>query len=210
MARSKREIPHYYLQLEIDMSRAIEWLHEANLQRPVNDRLLPSVAAPERGRPSGRRDAGDERVLDRRSVPTRRRRPPRRRGLAARRRPDRPGAARRRPARTSTRSWPASATSCSERGRAGCAARRCPTRRSPSPTSGSGASTWCTASSTRRRSRSSGSAPSASGHGPPTGCSAFDRSSIATLAADHRASDGHAGGRFLTLIDRQLQKPETL
>ena len=33
---------------------------------------------------------------------------------------------------------------------------------------------------------------------------------IATLAADHRASDGHAGSRFLTLIDRQLQKPEEL
>ena len=43
MARSKREIPHYYLQQEIDMSRAIEWLHETNLQRPVNDRLLPSA-----------------------------------------------------------------------------------------------------------------------------------------------------------------------
>ena len=33
---------------------------------------------------------------------------------------------------------------------------------------------------------------------------------IATLAGDHRASDGHAGGRFLTVIDRQLQKPEHL
>ena len=43
MARSKREIPHYYLQQAIDMSRAIEWLHETNLQRPVNDRLLPSA-----------------------------------------------------------------------------------------------------------------------------------------------------------------------
>ncbi len=43
MARSKREIPHYYLQLEIDMSRAIEWLHDANLNRPVTDRLLPFV-----------------------------------------------------------------------------------------------------------------------------------------------------------------------
>ena len=31
-----------------------------------------------------------------------------------------------------------------------------------------------------------------------------------TLAADHRAGDGHAGSRFLTLIDRQLQKPEGL
>jgi len=33
---------------------------------------------------------------------------------------------------------------------------------------------------------------------------------VATLAADHRASDGHAGGRFLTLIERQLQRPENL
>jgi pyruvate dehydrogenase E2 component (dihydrolipoamide acetyltransferase) len=33
---------------------------------------------------------------------------------------------------------------------------------------------------------------------------------MATLAADHRAGDGHTGSRFLTLIDRQLQKPETL
>jgi pyruvate dehydrogenase E2 component (dihydrolipoamide acetyltransferase) len=29
-------------------------------------------------------------------------------------------------------------------------------------------------------------------------------------AADHRASDGHAGSRFLTLIDRKLQQPEEL
>ncbi len=43
MARSKREIPHYYLQLEIDMSRALGWLHEANLVREVEDRLLPSA-----------------------------------------------------------------------------------------------------------------------------------------------------------------------
>jgi pyruvate dehydrogenase E2 component (dihydrolipoamide acetyltransferase) len=32
----------------------------------------------------------------------------------------------------------------------------------------------------------------------------------ATLAADHRASDGHVGGNFLTLIDRQHQNPEEL
>jgi pyruvate dehydrogenase E2 component (dihydrolipoamide acetyltransferase) len=43
MARSKREIPHYYLELPIDMSVPLEWLHEANLSRPVTDRLLPSV-----------------------------------------------------------------------------------------------------------------------------------------------------------------------
>ena len=43
MARSKREIPHYYLQTEIDMSRALGWLHEENLRRPVTERLLSSV-----------------------------------------------------------------------------------------------------------------------------------------------------------------------
>jgi pyruvate dehydrogenase E2 component (dihydrolipoamide acetyltransferase) len=32
----------------------------------------------------------------------------------------------------------------------------------------------------------------------------------ASLAADHRASDGHRGGRFLTAIDRLLQEPERL
>jgi hypothetical protein len=32
----------------------------------------------------------------------------------------------------------------------------------------------------------------------------------ASLAADHRASDGHAGGRLLASIDRQLQNPEAL
>jgi pyruvate dehydrogenase E2 component (dihydrolipoamide acetyltransferase) len=40
MARSKREIPHYYLSTTIDMSRAMDWLTEENLKRSVEDRLL--------------------------------------------------------------------------------------------------------------------------------------------------------------------------
>jgi len=32
----------------------------------------------------------------------------------------------------------------------------------------------------------------------------------ATLAADHRVSDGHRGAAFLTALDRLLQKPEDL
>jgi pyruvate dehydrogenase E2 component (dihydrolipoamide acetyltransferase) len=32
----------------------------------------------------------------------------------------------------------------------------------------------------------------------------------ATLAADHRASDGHLGARFLTLVEQKLQEPESL
>ncbi|MGZ4174252.1 MAG: dihydrolipoamide acetyltransferase family protein [Solirubrobacteraceae bacterium] len=43
MARSKREIPHYYLETQVDMSRALAWLTETNLERPVSERLLPSV-----------------------------------------------------------------------------------------------------------------------------------------------------------------------
>ncbi|UVT18679.1 MAG: 2-oxo acid dehydrogenase subunit E2 [Nitrospira sp.] len=43
MARSKREIPHYYLSTIIDMGRAMTWLKEENLKRPVTDRLLYGV-----------------------------------------------------------------------------------------------------------------------------------------------------------------------
>jgi len=43
MARSKREIPHYYLGTTIDMSRAMTWLAEENLKRPVTERLLPGT-----------------------------------------------------------------------------------------------------------------------------------------------------------------------
>jgi pyruvate dehydrogenase E2 component (dihydrolipoamide acetyltransferase) len=43
MARSKREIPHYYLSQQIDMSRALDWLETENLSRPVTERLLPAV-----------------------------------------------------------------------------------------------------------------------------------------------------------------------
>ncbi len=43
MARSKREIPHYYLGHSIDMSRAMAWLAETNRQRPVPNRLLYGV-----------------------------------------------------------------------------------------------------------------------------------------------------------------------
>ena len=43
MSRSKREIPHYYLATDIDMSAALEWLDERNAVLPVTDRLLPAV-----------------------------------------------------------------------------------------------------------------------------------------------------------------------
>jgi len=43
MARSKREIPHYYLGTHIDMSKAMGWLRAENFKRPVTERLLYSV-----------------------------------------------------------------------------------------------------------------------------------------------------------------------
>ncbi|HEX6053190.1 MAG TPA: dihydrolipoamide acetyltransferase family protein [Gemmatimonadaceae bacterium] len=43
VSRSKREIPHYYLSTDIDLARAVKWLDTENLRRPVAERLLPAV-----------------------------------------------------------------------------------------------------------------------------------------------------------------------
>ena len=40
MARSKREIPHYYLSSEIDVAGAHAWLEAENGRRPVTERIL--------------------------------------------------------------------------------------------------------------------------------------------------------------------------
>ncbi len=43
MARSKREIPHYYLSATIDLTPALTWLTEENLKRSIEDRLVYGV-----------------------------------------------------------------------------------------------------------------------------------------------------------------------
>ncbi|MGZ6800042.1 MAG: dihydrolipoamide acetyltransferase family protein [Mycobacteriaceae bacterium] len=43
MSRSKREIPHYYLAEEISLDKALAWLEEQNAQRSVTERLLLAV-----------------------------------------------------------------------------------------------------------------------------------------------------------------------
>ncbi|MFE3755855.1 2-oxo acid dehydrogenase subunit E2 [Nocardia tengchongensis] len=43
MTRSKRTIPHYYLSSTIDMTAARNWLAEHNRQVPVTDRILPAA-----------------------------------------------------------------------------------------------------------------------------------------------------------------------
>jgi pyruvate dehydrogenase E2 component (dihydrolipoamide acetyltransferase) len=43
MARSKREIPHYYLWDDVDVTAALAWVRTANAARPVTQRLLPAA-----------------------------------------------------------------------------------------------------------------------------------------------------------------------
>ncbi|MBS1105340.1 MAG: branched-chain alpha-keto acid dehydrogenase subunit [Deltaproteobacteria bacterium] len=43
MARSKREIPHYYLTTRIDLAHALAWLAAENARRALADRLLPAA-----------------------------------------------------------------------------------------------------------------------------------------------------------------------
>ena len=43
MSRSNREIPHFYLETRIDMSRALAWLNKTNKEREVKDRILAVV-----------------------------------------------------------------------------------------------------------------------------------------------------------------------
>jgi len=43
MSKSKREIPHYYLSSTIDMTNSLGWLETYNRERPPEERLLPAV-----------------------------------------------------------------------------------------------------------------------------------------------------------------------
>jgi pyruvate dehydrogenase E2 component (dihydrolipoamide acetyltransferase) len=43
MSRANRDIPHYYLETRIDMSRALQWLEAENQKRSLKERILPVV-----------------------------------------------------------------------------------------------------------------------------------------------------------------------
>jgi len=209
MARSKREIPHYYLQLEIDMGRAIDWLRDSNLQRPVNERLLPSIlllsavarAAAEMPEMNGFWTDGAFRPGDGVHL-----------GVAVSLR----GGGLIAPAlhdadKKSLDEIMAGVRDLVQRARAG----RLRSSEMSDPT--------LTVTNLGERGVDLV-------HGviyPPQvalvgfgavrerpwavdGMLGVRPIVVATLAADHRASDGHAGGRFLTLIDRRLQEPENL
>jgi pyruvate dehydrogenase E2 component (dihydrolipoamide acetyltransferase) len=43
MSRSKREIPHYYMAEPVPMARALDWLAQRNAALPVQSRILPAA-----------------------------------------------------------------------------------------------------------------------------------------------------------------------
>jgi pyruvate dehydrogenase E2 component (dihydrolipoamide acetyltransferase) len=43
MSHSKKEIPHYYLATHIDLARAMSWLENRNEERPITGRVLPAA-----------------------------------------------------------------------------------------------------------------------------------------------------------------------
>ncbi|MBT1001957.1 2-oxo acid dehydrogenase subunit E2 [Paenarthrobacter sp. DKR-5] len=43
MAKSKKSIPHYYLSTTLDLRAAVGWMQEVNARRPVSARLVPSA-----------------------------------------------------------------------------------------------------------------------------------------------------------------------
>jgi pyruvate dehydrogenase E2 component (dihydrolipoamide acetyltransferase) len=43
MVRSHREIPHYYLWEQCDVTRALLWMQQSNAQLPVEERLVPAA-----------------------------------------------------------------------------------------------------------------------------------------------------------------------
>ncbi|MFD6327275.1 2-oxo acid dehydrogenase subunit E2 [Streptomyces sp. NPDC058442] len=43
MTRANRDIPHYYLSTTVDMATAMDWLHDHNRRSPMSGRLLPAA-----------------------------------------------------------------------------------------------------------------------------------------------------------------------
>jgi pyruvate dehydrogenase E2 component (dihydrolipoamide acetyltransferase) len=55
MARSKREIPHYYVSTTVDMTSSLNWLRERNRELEVSERLVPAALLLKAAAPSRRR-----------------------------------------------------------------------------------------------------------------------------------------------------------
>jgi pyruvate dehydrogenase E2 component (dihydrolipoamide acetyltransferase) len=209
MARSKREIPHYYLATTIDMTALLDWLAAHNATLPVRERLLPAactlkavaLAAREvpamngfwvdgAPRPSAPVHLGvaialREGGLIAPAIHDADRKPLAELMAALR---DLVGRARRGGLRSSERTDPTiTVTSLGDRGAEAVYGVIYPPQVA---LVGFGAIA---------------ERPVARG-----GLVGARRCAIASLAADHRVSDGHQGSAFLAAIDRLLQNPEEL
>ena len=96
MARSKREIPHYYLSHTVDLGAALAWLEGFNAAQPVPQRLLPATLLLKASALALREVPQLNGIYADGALPPRRRRPYRLGDLAARRRAGRAGDPRRR------------------------------------------------------------------------------------------------------------------
>ena len=65
MARSKREIPHYYLSETIDLTRAMAWMHDRNRELEVTERIVPAALLLKAAAVAAHAGARAERVLGR-------------------------------------------------------------------------------------------------------------------------------------------------
>ena len=68
MARSKREIPHYYLASTIDMKNALDWLAAENGKRSGDQAFALFGIIDSRGGAGSAQRAGVQRLLDRRGI----------------------------------------------------------------------------------------------------------------------------------------------
>ena len=209
MARSKREIPHYYLRTELDIGPALDWLRQHNREVPVSRRVLPAavllraVALAARDVPELNGHWLDDRFVPGAGVHLGVAVSLRGGGLAA---PVLHDARRPGPRRVD-----GAVRDAAERARAGTVAllrgrRRHDHGHQPRRP---------------RRRRGDRSDPSTPGRTcrlrrdttPPVGrrgrrCRPADV--VASLAADHRASDGATGARLLHAIDQHLHRPDEL
>ena len=184
------------------------WLEQANARTSGDERLLPAALLLKAVALAAPRGPGAERLLGRRRVRPGARRPPRRRDLAARRRPRRAGDPRRR------QHGPRRADGGAARPRrSGRAAGRLRSSEMSDPTitvtnlGDQGVDTVFGVIYPPQ--------VALVGFGKIVERPWADDGMVgarpvvtATLAADHRATDGLAGARFLAVIDRLLQDPE--
>ena len=209
MSRAQREVPQYHVATDIDLSAATAWLADRNAARSLADRLLPAAlllaAASRAARQVPELNGFWETDGFRPSASG----APGRGDLTARRRPRRPGHPRRGPAGS---------------GRADARPARPRASRSHRRAAGVGdGGSDDHGDEPRRPGRSHGvrrALPPAGGarrvrhrrRAPLGGPGHARRPSRRhrDASADHRATDGATGARFLRAVDRLLQAPEEL